>query len=121
MPPKEHKVTRREFERFKDAFRRHQDEMGLHRYRIIFKMVDDPKNYAAVTADHDAVAATVELCKVVEPEHMDGWNPEELAKHECLHLLLAKLAGMAHQRFVSYDELEREEESVVQTLAKLIP
>ena len=47
-------------------------------------------------------------------------DPVNLAKHEMAHLLLAGLAHMATNRFISQDQINIEEEKVCTVLEKLL-
>ena len=45
---------------------------------------------------------------------------ERVAKHESLHLLLARLTGIARARFVVKEELEEATEETIRKLEKII-
>ena len=51
----------------------------------------------------------------------DDLSLQESAKHEVIHVLLAALGGLAHERFVRCDEVIAAEEALVQKLIRLLP
>jgi hypothetical protein len=110
------KTTKQQFDRFCDVFNGYMVEFGLTQYRVSFEHVDIDGCYADITADSQNCVATVRLNK-----NVDEWvDLESVALHECLHLLLAELTGLARCRFVSEDGLERAEEGCIRRLQRVI-
>lgn len=79
-----------------------------------------PQNMAGALCN--LVQRTVTMCFNDNPiAPTDDEGIKESAKHEVIHVLLASLGGLAHERFVRHDELIAAEEALVQKLIRLLP
>ena len=95
--------------------------MGLNGYDLNFVFTELDGYWAEIDYDVEARGATLYLTTKRETpyEPDDDWV-ENTARHEMIHLLLAKLVAMAKSRYVLQCEIDLEDESIARTLAKLL-
>jgi hypothetical protein len=108
------KTTKADFEKFKKTALKYQQKLGLIEYDIYFVHGSDHQGECDVNIM--GKAATLYLgdeVNVVRPV-------ESIAKHEVLHLLLARFESLARHRFVNEDDIAEENEALVRKLEKLI-
>jgi len=110
------KTTKKQFEQFQAEFLKWVDKFGLKQYKIYFDHAKLNDNYAEIHTEQIAKHARVKMCKDAD----DSFDPASSAKHEAIHLLLAKLSYMAECRFLSNSEVSDEEESIVRILEKVL-
>jgi len=116
------KTTKKDFERFKDAFNKCIEAYGLLSWEIIFRHEKIEDAYASVSVDTRGQLAIVCLSLGWPDNEDDGWGSHEAtARHEAIHLLLANLTYLAHNRYVNSREVDVEEERMVRVLEKLLP
>lgn len=109
-------TTTRDFEIFKKTFRKYQVLFGLTGWRVYFEHEDIGESYANITYDLPNYAATVRMSK----ENRSG-NVKQDAKHECVHLVLARLDAEAQTRHTSSDSIREANEETVNRLMEVIP
>lgn len=113
-------VTKREFERFKRAFGVWKLRMGFPEYELGFEHKDTEDAIAYVDINVSGCTAIVSLNnKIGYRDDVDGWL-EDTAKHEAIHVLLGRLVHIAKSRFVSEEEIDRENERITRILEGLI-
>lgn len=121
-PPRRKKTSKAEFNRFRLSFRVWVREFGLDKtytYRFEHKRLDG--SIAEVEKDVDAGSICVSFATVIEGENRHLYEgPEALARHEALHVLLARLIYLAGERYVTEKELDAAEHEVIVKLEGLI-
>ena len=105
------------FETFQREFKKWQHEFGLSGYKVYFKHEPIDDAFANITFDQLEYIATVRLNST---PGKDG-DVKRSAKHEAIHLLLARLNYIAIKRFIDSDVIDEEIESLVHKLEELIP
>ena len=114
------KTTKKQFEEFKKWVYFYQEKFGLQEYKIYVKWKKLEDRYACnnygVLGRVSAICFSTELSE----EDFEYCNPQEHAKHEVIHLLLAELFGFSGERYVSKEHLETCEEGIVRKLEKLL-
>ncbi len=111
------KMTSRQFKRFQREFIEWQMRLNLCEYTITFKTKPYHDRYAEIDADPEGCIALV----LVNEAHK--WTDEQIdnvAKHECIHLLLARLTEIGSRRFCDENELSNENERITCVLEKLL-
>jgi len=115
------KVSKTYFNRFKAAFLLWQEKLGLQCYRVKFKQEDIGSNLAQIRYAMGSKLAVVFLNTEFDDEMVSNDDgPEENAKHEVLHLLLARFHWLADSRCISDGDLDEENEAIVVVLEKLL-
>uniref|UniRef100_A0A6M3L0R3 SprT-like domain-containing protein n=1 Tax=viral metagenome TaxID=1070528 RepID=A0A6M3L0R3_9ZZZZ len=109
-----------EFEEFKKYFKEYQDKFGLNGWQVYFKHEPLNGSFARVNCDKEAMVATVRLNSKLLKKHQEFNDVEKHAKHEAIHLLLARFSCEACYRYADKDELNTAEEELVNKLANLI-
>ena len=110
------KTTKEDFRLFKKAFREYQVLFGLTGWHITFEHVDIQDVFANITHDLSSYQATVRLSKLEKSGNV-RWD----AKHECIHLVLARIDCEARTRFTNVDTLIEANEETVNRLMEVIP
>lgn len=110
-------MTKCHLARFKSQFAEWQNEFSLGEYTVSFKTKKFRDRFAEIEVNADGCIATV---YVSESEKWTNSLIDTVAKHECIHLLLGRLAELASSRFINEDELSSEEERVTCILEKLL-
>ncbi len=106
----------KEYEDFKKECLRIQKEWGLGGWEIMFDHYKSNKAYAYVNTDNKNHKAMITFTGT-----KDDWTDmKKTAKHEMLHIVLARLTGLAEERYTRLDEIIEAEEEVVQILLKLL-
>ncbi len=115
------KTTQKHFEFFKKECEKWIDRFELHNWSVHYSQcrLDD---YARTRSDLQGMVATIALT--------DDWDDEirplsegelaKSAKHEVIHLLLAKLDILANARFATEHELNQVEHEIVCKLEHII-
>jgi hypothetical protein len=108
------------FEVFQKEFRKWQKNFGLNGYNIHFKHEPLYKCYADILVNQKDMVALVRL----NSEAYNGLKPhrniKKSAKHEAIHLLIARLEETGRYRFSSDDEISQASEDLVNRLEDLI-
>lgn len=115
------KVPRKDFETFKNECRKWQNRLSLLDWNLFFQFKRLDENRAAqLDVCYRNCTATLSLTSEIDESNWGEANPKDCAKHEMLHLLLARLEGMAQERFLTLDEIQNEWERLVLILEKVI-
>lgn len=109
------KTTKADFEKFCKTALKYQQKFGLIEYEIYFVHGSDHQGECNV--DIMGKNATLYLGTEINVAR----SVESIAKHEVLHLLLARFESLARHRFVNEDDIAEENEALVRKLEKLIP
>ena len=110
-----------EFKRFQQTFTAYQEKFGLNGYRVYFKEAALSNCMANILVNQDGAVVNVSLNNITSPDENINKDIPLSAKHEAIHLLLARFADTAESRYVSQEEVNRAEEELVRRLEKLIP
>lgn len=118
------KVTQLDYKIFKNEFERCRQLLGLTGWDVFYKFepIDDSVLARVMYMANDC-GATVIFNSALSPQllaQMD-MNILKTAKHEAIHLLLARYDHIATCRFVTPDELSQANEEIVVKLTDLIP
>lgn len=117
------KTTKKDFETFKTECQKWVERFGLTEWNVTFRHRELKSGVAAHTQyDANASSACFSLAKTTDPSENTayGTTVEDSAKHEVLHLLLAKLFWKGTARYCSFEELEEAEHGVIARLMKLL-
>jgi hypothetical protein len=116
------KLNNEHLEKFKNYYQIYKEKFGLVNWRIVFSIEKLTGNYAVTRYDLDG-----RVCVVVINEDWDiTYEPlsdtvlERTAKHEAIHLMLARFSRLANRRFSTERELEESEEEIVRVLENII-
>ena len=110
----------KEFNEFQEEFKRYQDKFGLNGWQVYFKHEPLNGSFARIIPAKEGMVATVKLNSKLAKKHQEFNNVKQHAKHEVIHLLLARLTCEANYRFADKDELATAEEELVNKLCSLI-
>lgn len=112
------KTTRAEFNRFKKAFLYWQERLGLKEYRVSFFHKKLDNMHACIDTDVAEKLAEVSFSneRILDCE----CDPEGDAKHEALHLLIARLKWIADCRYPQRCDIFEEDEAIVVRLEKVL-
>lgn len=110
----------KDFKDFQKYFKEYQAKFGLNGWQVYFKHgpVDDA--FANVRYTLGDMVATVWLNSKLSKGDKPFKDIRKSAKHEALHLLIARLEGNACHRWVSRAEIEESSEELVNKLDSLI-
>lgn len=109
-----------DFELFQKVFREYQERFGLQGYRVYFEHEPFDDDFARISVDMDNMTATVRLNSRLPKRQELAKDVRRIARHEALHLLLARLRSLALERFVTASEVQESSEEVVHRLEELI-
>jgi len=106
---------------FKKECERLIKEFGLSEWNVKFVCKDyiEEGNSAKIETDSGIAAATIYF-GVMNHKDLPEIEAINSARHEICHLLLGKISDIAYKRFVTRDELYKEEEMLVERLLKII-
>ena len=115
------KTTKAHFKLFADEAKRCVSRWGLNDWDVsCYHMpLQDGRLAETRTQGRPAIAMVV-----LNTEWNDPISAEELrktARHEVTHILLGRLTGMAHERFVQEEEVIACSEQTVNRLERLLP
>ena len=114
------KTSKPQFEKFQDCFIQYQKIFNLQDYVVVFDCSYIDGNFGHIRTNSEARTAFVTLTDKIHKNDKEYFDVNEVAKHECIHLLLSDLTYIACERFGNLDTLKKEEEKVVRLLTKLI-
>ncbi|KKM94919.1 hypothetical protein LCGC14_1193480 [marine sediment metagenome] len=114
-------TTAADFKIFQAEFRRYQALLGLNGYTVYFKHEADGESFASISVNHSACVATVRYNSDLPEKDKPHADPKKDAKHEAIHLLLARLEGLGRSRFTTESSLYEATEEAVNKLASVIP
>jgi len=112
----------KDFEIFKREFEKYRQCFGLTGFATFYQCEPIAEGFAHIDYSLDDMSAIVTL-NSEPPARVEGYPQDfrELAKHEALHLLLARYDWYAFKRFVSRENLQEANEELVVKLVGLIP
>ena len=113
------KTSQRIFREYVKSFKDLQSKLGLFEWEVYFDLKKLDGSYAEIDINVGGRCANA----VYNSEQDKGTlerEPQISGKHECLHLLLAKLTALAKDRYVTVKEIDDEAESIVRILEKIL-
>jgi hypothetical protein len=111
----------RDFEIFKKEFERCQKAFGLNGYKVYFKHEPLDGCFAEIYHGEGNQTVTVRLNSNIPEKDLSFKDPRKHAKHEALHLLIARLEECGRERYVRSGEIYEACEELVRRLETLIP
>lgn len=111
---------KQDFEVFKEEFTKWQRRFGLNNYVVYFKHEPLDNAYARLAAEHPTMTATVYLNSRLTADQRKYLDVRRAAKHEAVHLILARLRNLAEERYVLDAEVYEATEEAVNRLQDLI-
>jgi len=115
------KTTKAEYNRFKKSLSDWCSKLNMGCWDVTCTHVCGPHDvYASVSCDVTTMQAYATFNKELGNMDYDPDFPETVGKHEAMHILLAEYSDLARDRFVSFKEIERQEEKVVLALERAL-
>ena len=117
------KTTKKHFELFKQECQKWLEKLKLDNWEVHYDWREDDGNRASCSADLSGYIATLNLSADWGDNRQEPITDDEersCAKHEVIHLLLARLSANAKSRYISRDDMEESEEELVCKLEKII-
>lgn len=111
----------KDFELYKKHFTKYQERFGLTGYEVYFEYKDLGTSLASIAINHSGMVATASLNSKRRKIDKPIKNIRKDAKHEAIHLLMGKVSGANHCRFITESEIDEAEEELTIKLCKLIP
>ncbi len=115
------KVTKKQFEYFRDRVRYWQGAWGLTDWEITicFGKLDKEGNRAQTGYDLDGRAATIKLASKIARKYLSKADLNLDAYHECAELALAPLGWLITSRFIARDEINDARHAFIRRLEHL--
>lgn len=110
----------RDFAQFKRYFEEYQQKFGLIGYKCYFKYKPLEDSFAEISINQIDMVATVILNSKLPEKDNPFKDTKRSAKHEVIHLLLARLEDRAKSRYITENEIYEAVEEVVFKLERLI-
>ena len=110
----------KDFQLFQREFKRWQQRFGLTGYEVHFKYEPIGDAFAEISINQEEMSATVRLNSKLPDKDKPHKDIKRDAKHEALHLLLARLQANGKERFISAIEIYEATEELVNRLIGLI-
>ena len=117
------KTTKKHFEIFKNECQKWIDKFQLNGWKIYFEYGGTNKNsYSTIRNNLIGHVATISFTKEWSMVGINNINKgiKETAKHEIIHLLLARFSEIGSARYTTNDEFYEAEEELVRKLEKII-
>lgn len=114
------KTTKNQLDVFKKEFVKWQEVLGLKDWNIFFDKREIEDGFAAINTDANGRVATVTLNSILRKEDIPDFNPKLHAKHEAIHLLLARLESLGNRRFITVTDIQEEAEAITRKLEKIL-
>jgi len=109
-----------DFQLFQSEFKKWQEKFGLTGWQVYFKKDLIDGCFADISFCHGLQVATVRLNDKLPDKDKPFRDIKKDARHEALHLLLARLEGNAKFRYASENEITESIEELVVKLEGLI-
>ena len=113
--------SNKDFELFKREFKKWQKLFGLSGYKVYFKYEPIEKSFADVTINQADMVVTVRLNSNLLDKNKPFKDARKSAKHEAIHLLIARLEHNGRYRYIPECEMDEASEELVHKLEDLIP
>lgn len=116
-------ISQEEFELFKLECKRLMNKIELNNWEVCFVLKKlDEGVFAEIETKLDGASATITLNKVWDLEGIDNFNEsfKRTAKHEVIHLLLARMSEYGKSKDYTTSNIYEAEEELVRKLENLI-
>ena len=113
----------KDFEKFKTYFKSWAKALGIEYWEVQFRHVeakDCEESYACLHLNMADYVAIVKLSKEWDDRVVNNYSLKKCAKHEAIHMLIAKLSCCARSKYITRREIESSEEELVKQLVILI-
>lgn len=117
------KTTKKDFDLFKSECEYWIDKLKLDDWEAYIHHENPDDKYADCSCNQDTIFKRADIKFSISHFDKDTFNEEyikRVAKHEVLHILLATITDLAHNRFLRRDELVKAEEELIRKLEKII-
>jgi hypothetical protein len=114
------KTTKKDFELFQKRSIAWQKELGLASWKLVFSHKPLKEKYAECSYRVKGRIARIVLATSWPDRPINETTINQVALHEVLHLLLARLLVESEERYATQYELDVAEESIVVTLENVI-
>lgn len=114
------KTTKKHFELFKKECLFLQNKWGLNSWELYFSHEEMDNCYAKLSTDLIGRVAKVDFSAIWPEPLISDKYIKIVAKHEMIHLVLARLYTLSLHRFLTESELEEANEETVRVLEKII-
>lgn len=115
------KTTRETAAKFEKEFRKYQKLFGLTGWDVSFMVAPLVNTVSALRYSGSDCLATVTLNDTLPVLDSSLLNIKKTAKHEAIHLLLARYDYVASARYIDSEELLFANEEIVVKLTDIIP
>jgi len=105
---------------FKSECQRWIDYFGLKEFAVHYSYESLKDAFARITYDVPSRTCVCKLNSDTDEANTNGRDIPKHAFHEVVHLLIAKLVNCAECRYVSYEEISAEEESIIRILENTV-
>jgi len=114
-------TTAKHFEIFKREVDKWLDILSLKRWEIRFEHHDLKDNHLAETqANAENMIAFIRLNTIWEGTPISNQAVKNSAKHEAMHIFMAKYRYLARHRSTYMGEIDEEEHGIVEVLVKVL-
>ena len=110
----------KDFQLFQKYFKEYQQKFGLTGYKVYFKHEELDGAFASLSFNQNDMVATVRLNSKLPEKDEAFCDIKSSAKHEALHLLLARLESRGKERYIFYEDIYEATEEIVFKLEGLI-
>lgn len=110
----------KDLELFKREFTRWQKLFGLTGYKVYFKCEPLDKSFADISVIQGNMVATIRINSKLPDKDKPFKDIKRSAKHEAIHLLLARLELSGRYRYSAENEIYEAVEELVHRLEDLI-
>jgi len=114
------KKLNKDLELFIRYFTQYQNMLGLNGYRVYFKHEPIDGVFADITTTQSEMVATVRLNSNLQDVDKPFRNIKRSAKHEAIHLLVARLEDRARSRYVTSEDIYETVEELVRKIEQSI-
>lgn len=112
----------RDFTLFKKTFRKYQVLFGLTGWNVVFRHETIEEDaWAKLVSDVGSYTAKVSLNIECSKEDLQDKDIKATAKHECIHLLLARIDAETRSRYTISANIIEANEEAVHRLMEVIP
>jgi len=115
------KTTKKDFEYFKERCLYWLDRFQLNNWEVNFKHEYIKGSQTQLTRSYSGCRATLWLSTEIDIFAKSAKKEiDDNAKHEVTHILCSNLSGLAHNRYISENEIDKTEEELVMKLLRII-
>lgn len=111
----------KDFALFQSEFKKWQKLFGLTGYKVYFKYEPLDKSFADISVNQGEMVVTVQLNSKLPNKDKPHKDIKRSAKHEAIHLLVARLEHNGRYRYTSENGIYEATEELVFKLEGLIP